>query len=147
MVKKCIVGTCFILDRKKTLLLEHKNINKWLPPGGHVEENETPMEAAIREALEETGLRVKILDSAGGKRIKYKNAEEPPRPMAILLEKVPYKTGPHIHFDLVYLAKPISRKTSRVKKGESNRFRWVGKEEIEGIDTYEDVKDLMKRIL
>jgi 8-oxo-dGTP pyrophosphatase MutT (NUDIX family) len=118
-----------------------------MPPGGHVEDNETPMDAAKREVLEETGLNIKILDLGVGKRIKDKNAKEPPRPMAILLEKVPYKTGLHIHFDLIYLAKPTSRKTSRLKGDESNRFRWVGKEDVEGINTYENVKDLMNRIL
>jgi 8-oxo-dGTP diphosphatase len=147
MVKKCVTATCFILDKKKILLLKHKKLNRWMPPGGHIEENETPIDAVIREALEETGLNIRILDSGKGKRINYKKAEEPPRPMAILLENVPYKTEPHIHFDVVYLAKPISRKTSRLRKGESNRFKWVGKKEIDGINTYENIKDLMKRIL
>lgn len=32
----------------------------WFPPGGAVEPGETPAEAAVRETLEETGLRVSV---------------------------------------------------------------------------------------
>ncbi|MBX7191324.1 MAG: NUDIX domain-containing protein [Sandaracinaceae bacterium] len=39
------------------LLIHHRRLGKWLPPGGELEEGETPLEAAARELLEETGLR------------------------------------------------------------------------------------------
>ena len=35
------------------------NEGKWISPGGKVEEGETPDECAVREVLEETGLRLK----------------------------------------------------------------------------------------
>lgn len=38
------------------LLIFHKRLRKWLPPGGELLPNETPLEAAIRELAEETGL-------------------------------------------------------------------------------------------
>ena len=56
-------ASVFVIDRnkKKILLVKHKKFNKWVQPGGHIEENETPEETAIREVYEETGLRVKLL--------------------------------------------------------------------------------------
>jgi len=38
------------------LLVAHRNAGLWLPPGGHMEEGEHPVEAARREAGEELGL-------------------------------------------------------------------------------------------
>ncbi|MFH1780163.1 MAG: NUDIX domain-containing protein [Candidatus Micrarchaeota archaeon] len=53
----------FILNDDGELLLtkSHKFNNKWTIPGGHIEYGETIEQALKREALEETGLKIKIL--------------------------------------------------------------------------------------
>jgi 8-oxo-dGTP diphosphatase len=41
---------------RSSLLVDHLNAKLWLPPGGHVEPDEDPVDAARREASEELGV-------------------------------------------------------------------------------------------
>ena len=50
-MKKDFVATGFVVYKDKTLLVRHKKLNTWLPPGGHIHEEETPEEALKREGL------------------------------------------------------------------------------------------------
>lgn len=47
----------FIVYKDKVLLHLHKKVKKTLQLGGHIELNELPEEACIREAWEESGLK------------------------------------------------------------------------------------------
>jgi len=53
----------WVLDRQlaNIVLVKHR-WRRWIPPGGKVEPDETPREAAGREMLEETGLSADLLD-------------------------------------------------------------------------------------
>jgi 8-oxo-dGTP pyrophosphatase MutT (NUDIX family) len=51
----------FIVHDKKILLIHHRKLDKWLPLGGHIELDEDPEQAALREAKEESGLDVELL--------------------------------------------------------------------------------------
>ena len=57
-------------DNKGRILLIHRNTTKlkqWELPGGKIEKNEKPNEAAIRELKEELGIRVAIMNYLGNK--------------------------------------------------------------------------------
>ena len=45
-------------DGGRVLLVRRSDDGRWAMPGGWVEPDETPVEAAVRETLEETGLLV-----------------------------------------------------------------------------------------
>ncbi len=53
----CYSGTRFLFVEEKSVTLPHLVFNQ---PAGHVEANETLVEAAIRETLEETGYTVSV---------------------------------------------------------------------------------------
>ena len=65
MIKKALIRhitvTGFIVNKSSTLLHWHNKVKEWLPPGGHIETNEDPVEALNREIYEETGLKIDII--------------------------------------------------------------------------------------
>ncbi len=70
-----------VRDEKRGILLtKDSGFEDWSPPGGSVEPDESPREAAIREMKEETGLTVepvRVLGVYGGKdfRVVYRNGD------------------------------------------------------------------------
>lgn len=68
-------------EQRRVLLVRHFDRNVWVAPGGMVEVDESPAEAARREMQEETGCRVeisRILGVYGGPafRVRYRNGDE-----------------------------------------------------------------------
>lgn len=53
----------YIVHSNKVLLHIHKKLGRYLPVGGHIELDEDPNIAALREAKEETGLDVVLLNT------------------------------------------------------------------------------------
>ena len=59
-----------------TILLLKKFNGDWVLPKGRIEKDETIKEAALREVLEESGVKAKILEYIGKAQYKYKNFKE-----------------------------------------------------------------------
>ncbi len=58
-----LVAGCFVIDAGRVLLLRGgimPQIGKWTFPGGYVDLDETPEQAALRETREEVGMLVEI---------------------------------------------------------------------------------------
>lgn len=56
-------GVIIVNDQGQILLVQRGHqpqVGRWTVPGGRLEPGETPEQAAVREALEETGLHVRI---------------------------------------------------------------------------------------
>lgn len=49
--------------QREFLLVQSKKFSNWGFPKGHVEENESEEETALREVVEETGLKIKLLQN------------------------------------------------------------------------------------
>ncbi len=57
--------TIILNDRDEILLAKRQDYPLWDLPGGRMEELETPIECAIREAKEETGYEIEIKEKVG----------------------------------------------------------------------------------
>ena len=111
----------FVVWEGRVLLHQHRKLGMWLPPGGHIERDELPDEAAVREVLEETGIRVRLV---GERREDVEDPVQLHRPAGVQLENI----GPgHQHIDLIYFAKPLS--STEIHHGYSrDRVGWYGPE-------------------
>ncbi len=124
------------------LLHRHPKLGKWLPPGGHLEENETPPEAARREVMEETGLEIEFLLQEN-LWVDASNAHSIERPYLCLLENIPAfgDAPPHQHIDSIFLAKP--KEALDLKKPVKD-FIWFSPEEAQSLDLFEDTLKLLE---
>lgn len=105
-MKRHFTATAFVVEDGATLLHWHKRLGQWMPPGGHIEPDEDPVEAVLREVREETGLAVEIVPS--GAPLPFARPRQVPAPYTILIEDVPGPGKPHQHVDLIYFCRPVA---------------------------------------
>ena len=141
-MQRQFTATVYLFHNDKVLLHYHQKLGKWLPPGGHLEENETPPEAARREVREETGLEIEFIEQENT-HIDFPNASSFERPFLCLLENVPpYKDQPaHQHMDMIYLARP------KELKEDLKGFKWVSYEELQDLEVFPDVAEVLRLLL
>lgn len=102
MLTRDFTATTFVVWQGGVLLHRHKKLGRWFPCGGHIEANELPDEAAVREVLEESGVAVALV---GERALPLSDPRQLVRPRGVQLETI----GPdHEHIDLIYFAKPLS---------------------------------------
>lgn len=63
--KEAAIAILFNESRDQVLLVRRRDIPAYVPPGGGIDPGETPNQAALREAIEETGASVQILRKVG----------------------------------------------------------------------------------
>ena len=119
-------ATGFVVHRGSVALHWHPKVKAWLPPGGHIEPNEDPVQAVKREILEETGLEVEVLNTGAELRLPY--PEEVIAPYTIMVEDIhdPVQ-GFHKHIDMIYFCRPTGE--TRLPEG----WRWVSRQVLANV--------------
>ena len=138
-ITRDFTATTFVVSTNSTLLLWHRKLQAWLPPGGHIEPNELPEDAAIREVKEETGLTVKII----GNHRKMESVTVLHSPPAILLENI--EPG-HQDIDLIYFARVVKGSLT-INAMESEAYKWFNAEQLESTEISDDINQLAKQAI
>ncbi len=120
-------ATGFVVNGDATLLHWHKKVQEWLPPGGHIDHNEDPVQTTLREIKEETGFDVEIVPTQ--KPLKVSNLEQIYVPHSIMIEDVvDSEHGAHQHIDHIYftrLTSDISSPTGELSHQSDKSSSWL----------------------
>ena len=115
----------FVVRDGKVLVIHHKKLDRWLPLGGHIELDEDPEQAALRETKEESGLDVELI------------GERPPttgpgtraliRPRFLDIHRI---SETHEHIGMIYFARPQSGQAT-LAPAEHHAIRWCDARELD----------------
>lgn len=128
MLERQYCASAYTIDfiNEVVLLVYNNKLSKWLQPGGHIEKTETPIETAIRETLEETGINIQIVGPT------FDNINYQP----IATERYINKVGDMI--DTQYLAIPLNQ---NIESPEHKKVEWV---DINDLTTRENIDEEIK---
>ena len=98
-----ITASLLIVSEADMLTIWHPYLKCWIQPGGHIDPGEVPIEAALREASEETGLTCDL------DRWHAEHSDLPYDIDCLFVPANPKKgEGEHWHIDFRYLMVPRS---------------------------------------
>jgi 8-oxo-dGTP pyrophosphatase MutT (NUDIX family) len=131
VIERHHTATAYVVAEGRTLLMWHEKLRMWLPPGGHCELNEDPVQAALREALEETGIRCAIIPPPD--LLVCPGPAVLPPPAVILIEDIVRHDQPfHQHIDHVYFTRPLEPVDFAGAIPGEHPWRWLTAEDLAG---------------
>jgi len=128
-LKGHITSSAWLIDKDKTkaLLTHHRKLNKWFQPGGHADGNPDILQAAIKEAKEESGFKnvFPVINSIFDIDVH------------IIPETTTKGEPAHFHYDIRYLLWTSEDKFTVSK--ESINLKWIDIDEIENFVKFEAI--------
>jgi 8-oxo-dGTP pyrophosphatase MutT (NUDIX family) len=128
-----VTGSAWLVDSSCTrvLLTHHKKLGRWLQLGGHSDGNPEPLDVALKEAREESGLLVRALT---------------PEIFDLDIHEIPArKADPaHLHFDVRFALEAVGSETFRVSS-ESLDLAWVAIDRVEDYTSEESMLRMARK--
>lgn len=131
-----VTGSAWIVssDGRETLLTHHKKLNRWLQPGGHADGQTDVASVAIREAMEESGL----------KHLQYQTSSI----FDLDIHLIPARGDEpaHYHYDARFVL-IASGSRDFILSEESHDLKWVPLESLEEFTTEESMLRMKRKWL
>lgn len=118
----------FIVHKNRVLLRKHDKYKIWLSVGGHIELDEEPNEAVIREVKEEVGLDVELFCKENYPLIEKNQYKSLIPPEFLNIHKI---NDTHKHIAMIYFAKSNTEELVLSQDEKSEGCKWFTKEELE----------------
>jgi 8-oxo-dGTP pyrophosphatase MutT (NUDIX family) len=120
-------------DKTKVLLLHHAKLNRWLQPGGHIEQDTHPDQAALRETQEETGLI---------------DVQLHPEIFDVDIHLIPARKHEpdHYHYDIRYLITAINETEARISE-ESTDMAWIPIREVASYNSDRSIQRMVDKCI
>lgn len=140
-----------VIEQGHVLLVNHRRIGAWVPPGGHVESDEMPEETVVREIEEETGLKVEII-SESMPQTGDQEAFFLARPLFVQSVIAFEKNETVYHVDLAYLCRPaagVPRSDGLPilsRNPEVKESRWIPLHAIDSVPLAKNVREIVHLI-
>lgn len=142
--KRHFTASAFVFHKGKVLLIEHKKLDTWLYPGGHIEPNETPDEAVHRELKEEVGIDISFIDnrdvSLGDENVVVLH-----KPFTILCELIDTPNDKHYHIDMIYICKS-NTDLIKINENEVKNVGWFSYDDFQHLNLFPNFRILLERV-
>jgi 8-oxo-dGTP diphosphatase len=112
---KHLVSYIAVIDGRDMLLVDHKNAQLWLPPGGHVEPGEHPRETVVRELFEE---------------LKVVSKHDISEPLMVTCSTTVGLTAGHDDVSLWYVVAVDRSQNIQFDQQEFAQIRWFGYSDV-----------------
>jgi 8-oxo-dGTP diphosphatase len=129
-------------EADRVLLVHHNKVRLWLYPGGHIDPNEDPAQAAVREVREEAGIDVEIIRED---RFRHPAVGTVPSPFAIITMPVTDReVGAHHHIDMLYVCRALSNEVTHQPE-EVGGCTWVAVADVARLATPPELPTLIAK--
>lgn len=164
--KLCWTAVGVLIHQDRVLFIKHKKLGIWFCPGGHVDDNELPHQAAEREFWEETGVKVKAVDYLYTRQSKL--SEYVPLPIESNLHWISkenydrriasknpgrrslsklWPLGCEQHLGSMYLVEPVAGVEFKQNVEETDGIAWYGLDELADLETNDDIRHQVKHAM
>ncbi|MFF3869874.1 NUDIX hydrolase [Micromonospora sp. NPDC001898] len=122
--------SAIILQAGQVLLVKHRRLGRWIYPGGHLENDEDPVDGLRREIREELGIEI---DLVRGPPVRHAAVKAIAAPFLMLAFDTEGPPEARRQVDMVYVCRPLGG-TPVVQPRELSDYAWVPVDEVAALD-------------